>query len=214
MSINDLSRTIKPKSDQLNYDDLLAGPITVAVQDIGLTGADDQPISIVIGNGYQPYKPCKSMRKLLIFCWGKDGSQWIGRSMTLFGDPSVKWAGQAVGGIRISHLSDISQDLSLSLTETRGKRKPYLVKRLTSAAPQQRARQQPQKQAEYTEQVQQVSLPPEAQKLLSLLEDCQNMDDLNAWVNDASSKYPQGTFEGDALANAYLEKANLFSQNQ
>lgn len=133
MSIDDLSRTIKPKSDQLNYDDLLAGPLTVTVQDLHLTGADDQPIAIVIGNGYQTYKPCKSMRKLLIFCWGKDGRNWIGRTMTLFGDPSVKWAGQAVGGIRISHISHIDKQISLSLTATRGQRKPYVVEPLRVA---------------------------------------------------------------------------------
>lgn len=59
----------------------------------------------------------------------------------------------------------------------------------------------------------QVALPQEAKKLLSLLEDCQNMDDLNAWANDASLQFPQGTAEGDALADAYTAKANYFSQN-
>lgn len=53
-----------------------------------------------------------------------------------------------------------------------------------------------------------------AMKLLSLLEDCQNMDDLNAWAADASVKFPNGTPDGNVLANAYTSKANLFSQSQ
>lgn len=59
-----------------------------------------------------------------------------------------------------------------------------------------------------------VELSEGANKMLSLLEDCQNWDDLNAWVADASAKYPQGTVDGDALADAYTAKANLFSQPQ
>ena len=130
MSINDLSKTIKPKSDQLNADDMIGGPITVTVQSVSLSGQDDQPIVLQVGNGLQPYKPCKSMRRLLVFCWGKDGNEWAGRSMTLFNDPSVTWAGQKVGGIRISHISAIDESISIALTATRGKRKPYTVEPL------------------------------------------------------------------------------------
>lgn len=128
--ISDLSRIAAPKSDQLNADDLISGPITVTIQNVSVGGTDDQPISLHIGNGMQPYKPCKSMRRLLLFVWGKDGNQWIGKTITLFNDPTVKWAGKEVGGIRISHVTGIDKDTSLSLTETRGKRKPYTVKKL------------------------------------------------------------------------------------
>lgn len=127
MSINDLSTTIKPKSDQLNADDLISGPLTVTVQGVRLGSTEEQPICLDIGNGLQPYKPCKSMRRLLIFCWGKDGNAWVGRRLTMFNDPDVKWAGQAIGGIRISHMTDINVSVSVALTTTRGKRKPYEV---------------------------------------------------------------------------------------
>lgn len=130
MSILDLSQTIKPKSDQLNADDLISGELTVTVQQVALSDQQDQPIILHIGNGLQPYKPCKSMRRLLIFVWGKDGNEWVGRSMTLYNDPSVTWAGQKVGGIRISHLSNIESPVSIALTATRGKRKPYTVQPL------------------------------------------------------------------------------------
>lgn len=128
--MNDLSFTIKPKSDQLNADDLIAGPITVTVQAVNVYDSPDQPVSIEIGNVYQPYKPCKSMRRLLIAVWGKHDTDWIGKSMTLYNDPSVTWAGQAVGGIRISHVTGIDKPFSVALTATRGKRKPYTVEPL------------------------------------------------------------------------------------
>lgn len=127
--VGSLRDTIVPKSDQLNSDTLLAGPITVAITDVR-RGTAEQPIDIHITGGHQPWKPCKSMRRALISAWGDNGKSWIGKSMTLYCDPSVKFGGVAVGGIRVSHMSDIQSDLSLSLTSTRGKRTPHLIKKL------------------------------------------------------------------------------------
>lgn len=129
----DVSKTIIPKSDQLNADDLLTGPITVKILGVS-EGPSDQPLHLKIDGGKQPYKPCKSMRRVLVFAWGKFADQWVGRSMTLFCDPGVKWAGEPVGGIRISHLSDIPQDITAMLTLTKGIKKPYLVKKMTGTA--------------------------------------------------------------------------------
>lgn len=120
--------TIKPKSDQLNADDLLVGPITVKILDVK-RGPADQPVHIFI-DGQQPYKPCKSMRRVLIAAWGDKGADWIGKSMTLYCDPSVKFGGVALGGIRISHLSDIETTMNIMLTATRGKKSQFTVKPL------------------------------------------------------------------------------------
>jgi len=127
--MTDLSHTITPKSDQLNYDDLLTGAITVKVTRVEKADGE-QPVVVHIDGGYQPYKPCKSMRRVLIATWGKDGDKWIGQRMTLYGDPTVKWAGQEVGGIRISHMSGIDKPRTYQLTITRGKRQQYTVKPL------------------------------------------------------------------------------------
>lgn len=136
MTSDSLRDTIAPKSDQLNADDLIAGPITVTVQAVKRGSDAQQPVSVDIGEGRQPYKPCKSMRRVLIACWGENGSDWVGKSMTLFCDPSVVYGGVRVGGIRISHVSDIDGDSKeLMLTETRSKRKPFVVRRLELATP-------------------------------------------------------------------------------
>ena len=127
----DLSHTIVPKSDQLNADDLIAGNITITVTDIKASDSPDQPVIIHYENDNgRPYKPCKSMRRVLIQAWGANGKQWIGKSMTLYRDPDVKFGGQAVGGIRISHLSDIDRDMNFMLTVTRARRAAYSVKKL------------------------------------------------------------------------------------
>lgn len=135
----DLSHTIVPKSDQLNADDLIAGSMTITVTDIKASGSPDQPVTINYQNDDgRPYKPCKSMRRVLIQAWGPNGKEWIGKSMTLYRDPEVKYAGQAVGGIRISHLSDIDRDMNFMLTVTRAKRAAYSVKKLAIEMPAQK----------------------------------------------------------------------------
>ena len=137
--VSDLRPTIIPKSDQLNAEQLIGGPITIRVTDVRI-GSDDQPVVVSYeGDGGRPFKPGKTCRKILIFAWGEDGRQWIGRSMTLYNDPSVKFGGADVGGIRISHLSDIPKDLHVSLTATKGKKAPHVIKMLAAKPPARRA---------------------------------------------------------------------------
>ena len=128
IDITDLRPTIVPKSDQLNAEQLLAGSMTVTVTDVRVGSGDDQPIAIHYANDAgRPFKPCKTMRKVLILAWGHDARAWIGRSMTLYNDPAVKFGGMEVGGIRISHLSDIERDIKVSLTATKGKKAPHII---------------------------------------------------------------------------------------
>jgi hypothetical protein len=131
-----LAETITPKSDQLNADDLISGPVTIKVTAIKGSNEPQQPVSIHYeGDNGKPYKPCKSMRRVLVSAWGPNGLDYVGRSMTLYRDDSVLFGGIAVGGIRISHLSHIERDLTLALTVSRSSRKPYTVKRLDVATP-------------------------------------------------------------------------------
>lgn len=128
--VGSLKDTIVPKSDQLNADDLLTGPIVVTIQKVSRGDTKEQPVSIAIDGGRMPYKPCKSMRRVLIAAWGEDGRLWVGKSMRLFCDPEVMFGGVKVGGIRISHLSHIANTMTIALTTTRSKRAPYKVEPL------------------------------------------------------------------------------------
>ncbi|OHC97729.1 MAG: hypothetical protein A2792_09850 [Sphingomonadales bacterium RIFCSPHIGHO2_01_FULL_65_20] len=127
----DMTSVIAPRSDQLNSDDLIAGPRTIRIRDVSIRPGTEQPISIFFdGDDNKPWKCCKSMARVLVAAWGPDARQYVGRSVTLFRDPTVKWAGMEVGGIRISHLSHIDKQMTMALTATKGKRAPYVVKPL------------------------------------------------------------------------------------
>lgn len=132
----DLRQTIAPKSDQLNADDLIGGPMTIRVTRVSLCAEPDQPIAISFeGDGGKVFKPCKSMRRLLVAAWGPDGSKYINRLMTIFRDERVKFGGAEVGGIRISHLSHIERPLTIALTAAKAVRRPYQVKPLRDEPP-------------------------------------------------------------------------------
>lgn len=131
IDVSDLRATIAPKGDQLNSEQLLSGPITITVTDVRVGATDEQPISVHYEheNG-RPFRPCKTMRKVLIFAWGADGREWIGRQMTLYNDQQVRFGGAEVGGIRISHMTDIERDIEIRLTATRGKKAMHTIKRI------------------------------------------------------------------------------------
>lgn len=129
--MNDMRAVIVPKSDQLNADDLLIGPITITIRDVTIRPGTEQPVSIFYeGDEGKPYKCCKSMARVMVKCWGEDANKYIGRSLTLYCDPKVKWGGMEVGGIRISHMSHINRDMVMALTVTKGNKKPFTVKPL------------------------------------------------------------------------------------
>ena len=55
--------------------------------------------------------------------------------MTVFRDPSAKWAGEEVGGIRVSHLSHIDGPFKLALRESQKKTNLHLIEPLPDVAP-------------------------------------------------------------------------------
>ena len=129
-----LANTIIPKSDQLNADDLMVGPRTIQITEVR-AGSVEQPVSIGYeGDNGRPYKPGKSMRRVLVAIWGEDSKAYIGRRLTLYRDDSIRFGSDEVGGIRISHASHIAARQTLALTVARGKRKPYTVEPLPEAA--------------------------------------------------------------------------------
>lgn len=139
--MNDMRAVIIPKSDQINADDLLAGPRTITISDVTIRPGTEQPVSIHFeGDGGKPWKPCKSMARVMVHCWGPDANKYVGHSMTLYCDPQVKWGGMAVGGIRISHMTGLEVAVTMALTETKGSKKPFVVKPLVvEATPQPKA---------------------------------------------------------------------------
>lgn len=135
--MNDMSAVIVPKSDQVNAEDYLAGPKTYTIEGVAISPGTEQPVSIKLAGEKRVFRPCKSMSRVLVGAWGPDANVYIGRSLTLYCDPKVKWGGLEVGGIRISHMSHIERDMVMSLTATKGKRAPHQVKVLAVQSGQQ-----------------------------------------------------------------------------
>ena len=132
--MSDVDMSIEPKSDQLNAEDMLTGPRVVTITKVK-RGTTEQPVNIEtaeFGPG-RPFKPSKTVRRILVAAWGPDSSTYVGRRMMLYRDPAVRFGGMEVGGIRVSALSHIDKPVSVALTVTRGRRAPYVVEPLAES---------------------------------------------------------------------------------
>ena len=129
----DITDSLAANSAQQNYDEYLAGPKTVTVAEVR-QGTAEQPVNVeLVEFPGKPFKPAKSVRRVLAAAWGTDASQWTGRRLTIYGDPSVRYGGKEVGGLRVSHVSHIDKPITVALTVTRGKRAPFTVQPLPDA---------------------------------------------------------------------------------
>jgi hypothetical protein len=146
-----LIKAMQPKSDQLNADDFVAGPMTIKVSAVHI-GTGEQPVSIRFeGDNGKPYKPCKSMLRLLVRAWGADSKAFVGRLITLYRDDAVRFGKDRVGGVRISHMSHLDGDLVVPLTVSRGMRKEYTVKTIDATAPVQTTEDLRQRAVDWTD---------------------------------------------------------------
>jgi len=130
----DMTASIIPKSDQINGDDLMTGPVTVTIDRVS-AGSAEQPVDVfLVEFPKRAFRPSKSMRRVLVAAYGPDTSAYTGKRMTLYREPSIRFGANEVGGIRISHLSGIDKSIKLALTVSRGKKEPFTVAPLSNIA--------------------------------------------------------------------------------
>lgn len=125
--MNDMSSTIVAKSDQINAADLIGNARTITIKEVRIKAGDDQPVSVLIEGDNKAFRPCKGVRRLMVRVWGPDASKYIGHSMTLFCDPSVTWAGKEEGGIRVSHMTGLDEQIIEYMRTSRAATKPYKI---------------------------------------------------------------------------------------
>lgn len=105
----DVTFAMQAKSDQLNACDL-SGDLVIRIRDVRVMQSD-QPVWIYFdGDNNRPWKPSKGMVRVLAKAWGNDSDTWIGQNAQIYCDPTVKWAGKEVGGIRVRALSGIHKN--------------------------------------------------------------------------------------------------------
>lgn len=129
----DISATTAPDSTQVNAEDFLGGPRVVTITGVR-AGTSEQPVNIDIAEfPGRAYRPGKSMRRVLVAAWGPEASAYTGRQIELYNDPDITFGRDRTGGIRISRISHLSKPLTVALTVTRGRRKPFTVEPLPDA---------------------------------------------------------------------------------
>lgn len=125
--------TVEPRSDQWNADDFIGGPRTFTIAAVHPGKAEQKyDVELVEGEG-RVWRPPPTILRLLIEAWGDEAANWVGRRVTLYRDPSIKFGPDAVGGIRVSHMSDLpnGQTFTAKLTSSRGRRTSYTVEPLS-----------------------------------------------------------------------------------
>ena len=131
----DITDSLAAKSDQLNSLDLVSGPVTVTIKEVR-KGSADQPFDFHLTEmPGRPYRPSKGMRRVIAAGWGPEASTYTGRQLTLYHEPTVTWAGEEIGGIRISHMSHLDKPLKTSLVLAKTKRIPFTVQPLVESTP-------------------------------------------------------------------------------
>ena len=127
MSGFDISNTILAKSDQLNSEDLLSAPRRIKITGTKQGNAESPVIVNYEGDNGRPFKPCKTVRKILSIAWGTHTGAWVGQEALLYREPSVVYAGKEVGGIRVQALSGIDKRIVVSLAKTRGHKVEHII---------------------------------------------------------------------------------------
>lgn len=126
--MTDVGFALEAKSDQLNAVDIMGVEPVIRIREVKVRQGD-QPVSVYFdGDHGRPWKPSKGMLRILAGAWGRDSSAWVGKYAQVYFEPSVKYAGKEVGGIRIRALSDIDQrGLSFALRISQKQTEPYHV---------------------------------------------------------------------------------------
>jgi hypothetical protein len=128
----DLSQSIEARSDQINADDLLGGPVTYTIREV-IAGKAESPFDFLLIETDRAYRPSKTMRRVIVACLGPDANKYPGVRLTLYREPTIQFGGKTVGGIRISHMSGIDKRVEVMAQVTRGKREKFTVDPLPDA---------------------------------------------------------------------------------
>jgi hypothetical protein len=138
-----LAEALAPRSDQLNADDLIAGPRVLKITKARIS-KEDRATKIVLnfeGDNGKPWKPCKTMGRAMVMAWAITAEeQFVGKSVRVYRDPTVRFGDQGeVGGIRISHMSHIDKPVNVKLTVSQSKKGMFTFHPLVTDVPKQEA---------------------------------------------------------------------------
>ena len=128
--------TAEPRSDQWNADDFLGSPQTFTIAGVK-AGSAEQKYDLILEGENRFYRPPLTVLRLFIAAWGDESENWIGQRITLYRDDSVRFGSDAVGGIRVSHMTGLpgNKPFAVKVTSSRGKRSLIKVQPLVEQSP-------------------------------------------------------------------------------
>ena len=131
----DIDAVTASTADQLCGDDLLSGSRDIRINAVSSFADDKGKLRATLrydGDNGKPFIPAKTCARIMVALWGKHTSAWVGKTLTVYRDPEVMFGGAKIGGVRISHASDINETLKIMLATKRGKKDTFIVKPLAT----------------------------------------------------------------------------------
>src|SRR5690625_4535602 len=125
--------TAEPRSDQINYEDFVGGSRVYTIAGVRV-GTAEQKYDIGLQGEERVWRPPLTVLRTLIACWGDDAEVWQGRQVELYGDPSIRFGKDTVGGIRIKAMSHLDEPKTVTVTVARGERQKITIQPLQQQA--------------------------------------------------------------------------------
>jgi len=120
--MDEWASALEAKSDQINAIDLIGGPQTFTIESVS-HGTPEQPMNIhLVESPGKAYRPSRTMRRFMAKTWGWPPTTWAGKRLTIYRNPKTRFGKDEVGGIEISHVSDISAPMTFVLPGAKGAR--------------------------------------------------------------------------------------------
>lgn len=198
---------IEAKSDQLNAVDLYAGPRIIKITGVR-RGSKEQPLIVNFeGDQGKPFKPCLTVRRIMVGAWGGNAGDYVGKFMELYMDPSVVYGGVERGGIRPTRLSHIPETRTFVLPVSKTKVRPFIVHPLPiepqkTPEPEQPAEKKKPTIAEWldriearykacqdAQEVDAITLEMHTQQALTRMRDA-DLDRLRTIIDEAGMRFP------------------------
>ena len=133
-----VSEAMQANSNQLNAADIMGVEPIITVQSVNLTNEAGKKTVWVHYHGGEgrPWRVSTGMVRILSAGWGPESDNWIGKSVKIFNEPTVRFGGKEVGGVQIRAMSDIPErGIKATLSINRTKRVPFPVAHLAMQAP-------------------------------------------------------------------------------
>ena len=106
----DISLAAQAKSDQLNAIDII-GELVITIRQVDFDrNRQQQKLWLYFdGDNGRPWKPSVGMCRMLMEGWGTESDNFMGKSVKIWNNPAVIYAGKAAGGIQILAMSHIQE---------------------------------------------------------------------------------------------------------